>query len=72
MGGDVHSTYLEALTKEKGYVIAGPEYGTLEGHTLIERKALYGLRTSGARYHERLTYGLQTYFHTMTKHVRWY
>jgi hypothetical protein len=55
MVGDLCSTYLEALTKEKVYGIAGPEYGELEGHTLIIRKALYGLRTSGARYHERFS-----------------
>jgi hypothetical protein len=38
----------------KVYVITGPEYGALEGHTLIIRKSLNGWRTLGARYHERL------------------
>jgi len=51
--GDVGNAYLEAETKEKVYIIAGSEFGELEGHTLIIFKALYGLRTSGARYHER-------------------
>jgi hypothetical protein len=55
MVGDVGSAYLEALTKEKVYVTAGPEYGDFEGHTLIIRKALYGLRTLGARYHVRFS-----------------
>ena len=55
MVGNVGPAYLEALTKKKLYVIAGPEYGELEGHTLIIRKALYGVRTSGARYHERFS-----------------
>ena len=32
---------------------AGPEFGQLEGHYLIIVKALYGLRTSGLRWHER-------------------
>jgi len=49
---DVGNAYLEALTKEKVYVIAGPEFGELEGHILLIHKALYGLRTSGARWHE--------------------
>jgi hypothetical protein len=49
---DVGNAYLEALTKEKVYVIAGPEFGDLEGHILLIHKALYGLRTSGARWHE--------------------
>ena len=50
---DIASAYLEAYTDEKVYIIAGPEFGDLEGHTVIIEKALYGLRTSGARYHDR-------------------
>ena len=44
---DISSAYLQARTKEKLYLIAGPEFGDLEGHTLLVYKALYGLRTSG-------------------------
>ena len=51
--GDVGSAYLEAVTNEKVYIIAGPEFGDLAGHTLVIYKALYGLRTSGARYNEK-------------------
>ena len=51
---DVGNAYLESFTKEKVYIIAGPEFGDLEGHTLIIQKALYGLRSSGLRFHERL------------------
>ena len=54
MVGDIGNAYLEATTKEKVYFVAGPEFGELEGHTLIIHKALYGLRTSGARFHEKL------------------
>jgi hypothetical protein len=50
---DVGNAYLEAFTKEKVYFIAGPEFGPLEGHIMIIVKALYGLRTSGARWHDR-------------------
>ena len=55
-GTDISSAYLEALTKEKLFVRAGPEFGELEGHShvLLVHKALYGLRTSGVRWHERL------------------
>jgi KUP system potassium uptake protein len=53
MVGDVGNAYLEAFTKEKVCFIAGPEFGELEGHMMIIVKALYGLRTSGARYWER-------------------
>ena len=50
---DVGNAYLEAHTKEKVYVIAGPEFGDKEGHTLVFNKALYGLKSSGLRWHER-------------------
>jgi Reverse transcriptase (RNA-dependent DNA polymerase) len=50
---DVGNAYLEAATKEKIYFIAGAEFGELEGHTFVIVKALYGLRTSGLRWHER-------------------
>ena len=53
MVGDVSSAYLEAFTQEKVCFIAGPEFGPLEGHLLVIVRALYGLRTSGARWHDR-------------------
>ena len=54
-GGDVGNAYLEAHTQEKVYIIAGKGFGDLEGHTLLISKALYGLRTSGLRWHERFS-----------------
>jgi hypothetical protein len=53
MVGDVSSAYLEAYTHEKVCFRAGPEFGPLEGHLLVIVRALYGLRTSGARWHDR-------------------
>jgi hypothetical protein len=53
MAGDVGNAYLEAYTEEKVCFTAGPEFGELEGHTMIIVKALYGLRTSGARFHQK-------------------
>jgi hypothetical protein len=50
---DIGNAYLEAETKERLYIIAGAEFGELEGHTLVIVKALYGLRSSGLRWHER-------------------
>ena len=50
---DIGNAYLESFTKEKVYIIAGPEFGEREGHTLIIQKALYGLKSSGLRWHER-------------------
>jgi len=51
---NIGDAYLEAETQEKVYVIAGPEFGDLQGHTLIIIKALYGLCTSRLRWHEHL------------------
>ena len=50
---DIGNAYLESYTKEKVYIIAGPEFGEREGCVLIIRKALYGLKSSGKRWHER-------------------
>ena len=52
---DVGNAYLEAYTKEKVCIVAGKEFADygLHGNLLIISKALYGLRTSGARFHER-------------------
>ena len=53
-GTDIGNAYLEAKTQEKVHIIAGPEFGSKEGHTLVINKALYGLRSSGLRWHEKL------------------
>ena len=52
-GTDIGNAYLEAYTTEKVAIIAGPEFGPLEGHTLIVSRALYGLRMSGKMWHQR-------------------
>ena len=53
-GADISNAYLYAKTSEKIYIVAGKEFGSREGHILVIRKALYGLRTSGKRWHETL------------------
>src|SRR5688572_30194207 len=54
--GDIGNAYLYGKTKEKVYVIAGPEFGDeLKGKTLIIHKALYGLKSSSAQFHEHLS-----------------
>jgi hypothetical protein len=54
-GADVGNAYLEAKTKEKVYIVGGPEFGILAGHTLLIDKALYGLRSSGLCWHQRFS-----------------
>ena len=51
---DISSAYLYAKTREKRYIIAGPEFGELEGEKLVIDRSLYSLQTSGARFHEHL------------------
>ncbi|KAG7370371.1 reverse transcriptase RNA-dependent DNA polymerase [Nitzschia inconspicua] len=51
---DVGNAYLESYTSEKVYMIAGPEFKEMEDHILVISKALYGLKSSGQRWHDRL------------------
>jgi hypothetical protein len=48
---DIGNGYLEAYMAEKLFIVAGSEFGKLEGHMLIISKALYGLRMSGLHCH---------------------
>ena len=51
-GTDIGNTYLEAFTDEKLDIVAGPEFGELEGFILVFLKAFYGLKSSGKRWAE--------------------
>ena len=51
---DVGTAFLHGYTKEKVYIVAGPEFTGLEGRPLIVRRGIYGLRSSAARFHEHL------------------
>jgi len=52
---DLGNAYLHAFTKEKAHTILSDGYGDLSGKILIIEKALYGMRTSGARFYEDLS-----------------
>ena len=54
VAADIGSAYLEAYTIEKVYVFAGPEFGKLQGRKLIVVRALYGLKSSGALWHQKM------------------
>ena len=66
-GADVSNAYLEAKTKEKVYIIGGPEFGMLEVHTLLIDKALHGLRSSGLCWHQRFADVLRAIGFTQSK-----
>ena len=53
-GADIGNAYLEAKIKEKLYIVAGPEFEELEGHILVIYKALYGLKSSGLRWSQKI------------------
>jgi hypothetical protein len=56
---DIGNAWLEACTKEKLCVVAGPEFGDQQGNIMVIVKALCGLRTSGARFQEKFADTLQ-------------
>jgi Reverse transcriptase (RNA-dependent DNA polymerase) len=55
LAADVQNAYLNAPTKERLYTIAGPEFGPSKaGRPVLIVRALYGLRSSGARFHDHM------------------
>ena len=51
---DTGNAHIEARTHEKVCIEAGKAFGDLEGHPLIMRAALCGLRSSGKRFGDLL------------------
>jgi hypothetical protein len=45
---DISSAYLYSKTHEQQYIVAGPNFGELEGEKLVINKGLYRLWTSSA------------------------
>ena len=57
---DIGNAFLNSRTREKVYIIAGPEFGPeLEGKRLLVDGAWYGLKSSAARFHEHLSVALK-------------
>jgi hypothetical protein len=52
LGADVQNVYINAETNEKVYTTAGPEFGSNEGRSAVIIRALYGLKSSGARWRD--------------------
>jgi hypothetical protein len=51
---DIQNAYLTADCRERIYITAGPEFGSEAGTTMIIKKALYGLKSSGAAFRAHL------------------
>jgi len=56
---DIQNAYLTAPCREKVCTVAGLEFGSKEGRVMIIRRALYGLKSSGASFRAFLA----EYFH---------
>ncbi len=54
LSADVQNASINARTEEKVYTTAGSEFGTNEGRPAIKVHALYGLKSSGARWRDHL------------------
>ena len=51
---DIGNAYLNAPCREKIWTIAGPEFGTDSGCIMVVKRALYGLKSSGAAWRAML------------------
>ena len=54
MACDIQNAYLMADCRKKIWTVAGPEFGSEKGMPMIIRKALYGLKSSGAAFQAHL------------------
>ena len=54
MACDIQNAYLTADCREKIWTRAGPEFGSESGTIMLIRKALYGLKSSGAAFRAHL------------------
>jgi len=58
LSADIGNAYLDAPNREKVYAIAGKEFGSRAGQTVIIVRALYGLKSAGAAWHSHLANSL--------------
>ena len=54
LGCDIQNAYISAPCREKIYTIAGKEFGSEAGTVMIVKRALYGLKSSGAAFRAML------------------
>jgi hypothetical protein len=55
LAADVQSAYINAPTKENVYTVAGKEFGSNAGRPVLIVRALYGLKSSGARWRDHIS-----------------
>jgi Reverse transcriptase (RNA-dependent DNA polymerase) len=52
---DIQNAYLTADCRERIYTVGGPEFGSERGTVMLIKKALYGLKSSGAAFRALLS-----------------
>ena len=67
MACDIQKAYLTENCHEKIWTYAGPEFGSERGQPMIIRKALYGLKSSGAAFRAHLAEKLHDIGFKLTK-----
>ena len=53
-GADIGNPCLETTTKEELHIVPQPEFEELQGQIIVIHKALYGLKSSGLRWSQRI------------------
>ena len=53
MGANFGNAYLQALTKEKLYIVACPDFEELQRYVFVMYKALYGTRSGGECWYDK-------------------
>jgi hypothetical protein len=66
-GADAGNAYIKSTTREKVYIVGGPVFGFLEGHSSVIDCALYGLRSSSLCWHQRYSDVLRLMGYTPNK-----
>ena len=64
---DIGNAYLNAPCREKIWTVAGAEFGTDQGAVMIVKRALYGLKSSGASWRAMLAQTLGDLGYTSTR-----
>jgi Reverse transcriptase (RNA-dependent DNA polymerase) len=64
---DIQNVYLTADCRERIYTVAGPEFGSERGSLMLIKKALYGLKSSGATFRSLLSECLHGMGYNATK-----
>jgi hypothetical protein len=67
LAADVQNAYLNAATKEKVWTRAGKEFGSNAGRPVVIVRALYGLKSSGARWRDHMAATLREADYTSSR-----